>query len=539
MPESSEKGLARRAVPWIVLVLAIGFSAIIRWRLRDVPLERDEGEFGYAGQLLLKGFPPFEGAYNQKFPGVSAAYAIIMAVFGQTASGIHLGVCLVNALTIVLLFLLARRLWDSLAGAAAAITYTLLSMDHASQGMAAHATHFVVLFAVLGLILLLAGLDRRRSWMLFLSGISLGIATLMKQPGAFFLLFAVCWVVVHQLLNPPVRWRSVIANSTLICAGAAAPLLITGLWLWHAGTFGRFWFWTIVFAGKYGSQISFGEAPEALASGFATVAQDTYVLWLLAATGALLAWLNPAARSQRWFVTMLLLASLLATSAGFFYRGHYFILCMPAAALLVGGGIVEARRRLAPRFGARDWLLPAAALALGCAWTIWQERAYFFLMTPEQFCRVNYPGNPFVESRAIAKYLADHTAPDEKIAVLGSEAQIYFYAKRPSATGYIFTYGLMQVHPYALQMQHEMAAEIEKAQPRYIVFVKIPTSWLLDEQSTTWIFNWFAEYQKHYEVVGIIQTSEEGSTYRWDEQARGVAMPRGFYVAVLRRKTSD
>jgi hypothetical protein len=210
---------------------------------------------------------------------------------------------------------------------------------------------------------------------------------------------------------------------------------------------------------------------------------------------------------------------------------------MPAAALLIAGGMVYVRQRLSQSLGQRDWLYPAATLALACAWTVCQERSFFFSMSPDEYCRANYPGNPFVESPVIAKYIADHTAPDDKIAVLGSEAQIYFYSRRESATGYIFTYGLVQVQPYALQMQHEMAAEIEKGRPRYIVFVKVPTSWLIDEQSNTWIFDWFAEYQKQYEMVGLIETGPEGSIYRWDEQARAVPMPK-FYVAVLRRKTS-
>ena len=49
----------------IVLVLVIA----IRVRLLAIPLERDEGEYAYAGQLLLRGIPPYKLAYNVKFPG--------------------------------------------------------------------------------------------------------------------------------------------------------------------------------------------------------------------------------------------------------------------------------------------------------------------------------------------------------------------------------------------------------------------------------------------------------------------------------------
>ena len=45
---------------------------------------RDEGEFTYIGRLMLPGIPPYLMAYNMKLPGIYAAYALLMAVFGQT-----------------------------------------------------------------------------------------------------------------------------------------------------------------------------------------------------------------------------------------------------------------------------------------------------------------------------------------------------------------------------------------------------------------------------------------------------------------------
>jgi len=39
------------------------------------PLDRDEGEYAYFGQLLLEGVPPYAGAYNLKVPGIYGAYA--------------------------------------------------------------------------------------------------------------------------------------------------------------------------------------------------------------------------------------------------------------------------------------------------------------------------------------------------------------------------------------------------------------------------------------------------------------------------------
>ena len=69
---------------WGLAIIVFGVTVAIRIRLLGMPLERDEGEYAYAGQLMLQGIPPYKLAYNMKFPGTYAAYAAIMSVFGQT-----------------------------------------------------------------------------------------------------------------------------------------------------------------------------------------------------------------------------------------------------------------------------------------------------------------------------------------------------------------------------------------------------------------------------------------------------------------------
>src|SRR5450759_624808 len=163
-----------------LLLLVILFFALIRFHLRECPLERDEGEYAYAGQLMLQGIPPYQLAYSMKLPGTFAAYCLILAVFGQTPSAIHLGLLLANAATTFLVFLLARRLFDPLAGLVAAASYALLSTSPSVVGFAGHATHFVVLPALGGLLLLLTAIEARRTWLFICSGVLLGLAFLMK-----------------------------------------------------------------------------------------------------------------------------------------------------------------------------------------------------------------------------------------------------------------------------------------------------------------------------------------------------------------------
>ena len=57
--------------------------------------------------------------------------------------------------------------------------------------------------------------------------------------------------------------------------------------------------------------------------------------------------------------------------------------------------------------------------------------------------------------------------------MFGSEPQIFFYARRHSATGYIYTYSLMEKHDYALAMQKEMIAEVESSKPKFLIDVQV------------------------------------------------------------------
>jgi hypothetical protein len=150
--------------------------------------------------------------------------------------------------------------------------------------------------------------------------------------------------------------------------------------------------------------------------------------------------------------------------------------------------------------------------------------------------RFVYGANPFPESLKIAEYLQEHSSPDDTIAVIGSEPQIYFYSKRRSATGYVYTYALMENHPYAAKMQQEMIGQIESASPKYLVFVNITTSWMMRPNSEKMIFEWFERYVRNYSQVGVIDIlGMEQTDYYWDEKAAGCEPRSKNWLRVFRR----
>ncbi|HEV2692636.1 MAG TPA: glycosyltransferase family 39 protein [Verrucomicrobiae bacterium] len=493
--------------PWLLVLVVILFAGFVRFRLLEVPLERDEGEYAYAGQLILQGIPPYELAYNMKLPGTYYAYAFGMAVFGQTTVGVHLTLLLVNTLTIVFVFMLARRLFGVTAGVVAAASYAVMAVSPTVLGMAAHANHFVVLFAVPATLLLLHAGEQKDTRMIFIAGLLYGLALMMKQQAACFALFGGLYLAWQAAQEKNLLSKDFLKRGLVFSLGVILPLGIFCLTCIIAGDFARFEFWTFVYARNYAAILTWSRGWNNLIEHLELGWHQSLGVWLLALAAPLLMWRDAALRKPVLLATGFWVCSFLGTSAGLFFRTHYFILVLPAVAILAGGTVAALQKMSRSQAVA---VLPVAGFIVILGWMIACEAAPMFQYSPMYFCQLRYAANPFAEAEVVAGYIREHSAPDARIAVLGSEPEIYFYAQRHSATGYIYVYPLMEPQHAARAMQHEMMQEITSAKPEFVVLVNYQLSWLNDANSDTTIVDWMREYvPAFYDEIGSVGLNEK------------------------------
>ncbi len=530
-----EPSVRYRYLPWLLVALVILFEAYVRFRLREFPLERDEGEYAYAGQLILQGIPPYKLAYNMKLPGTYAMYALILSVFGETTQGIHLGLVLVNGISIVLVFLVARRLFDDTAGVVAAACYGVMSLSSVFLGLAAHATHFVVLAMLLGMLCLLRAISSGRSAAYFGSGLLFGLAFLMKQQGVFFALFGAAWIAWEELTRRPVIWRRLSRRVGLFSVGCVTPFVALCVTLRWLGVFDAFWFWTFDYAREYVSEIAFSDGMMSLWEMIKYSSGPFWIIGALALGGLISLWSRRSDRNRAAFITAFLFFSFLSVCPGFYFREHYFITLLPAVGSLAGFGVSCLQHRLRLNY------LPFVLAMMGVLYSIWWERVMFFAMTPVQASRTVYSSNPFPESLEIARYIRANSTEDARVAIIGSEPQIYFYSRRHSATGFIYTYGLVEEQPFARQMQWQMIREIEAVKPQFLVIVNVPTSWAYSPHAFRDILTWTEDYTyANYKLAGIVDLLSSTKTeYRWDEAVIGVMPHSRLNVLVFKRKVVD
>jgi 4-amino-4-deoxy-L-arabinose transferase-like glycosyltransferase len=493
------------------MIAVLLLVAVIRLRLLNFPLERDEGEYAYSGQLILQGIAPYDLAYNMKFPGTYLAYAAIMSLFGQTPAGIHFGLLLMTTATALMLFWLGKKILDEMAGLVAATSYALLAAEPSLLGLAGHATHFCAFFVTAGLCFMWR--DRQKpSWpALATSGVLFGIAVLMKQHAAIIAAWAGLSFAAGKIFRgqgaPGRRFAAVLVYGFFMLL----PLGLCCGWLWHAGVFARFKFWTFDYAHEYAAIVPLAYAPVFFWHGFSRVILGGTLLWLLAAGGLAWIWLDARWKNSRGWLLGFCTASALAVCPDFYFRKHYFLIALPALSLLAGATISGARQwsiRKNKSSVPGDW--PAWGYALVIVATILMNLNVWFLLPVQTIIRGTslsehglYGADPLPESEIVAKYINENSAANARIAVLGSEPEIYFLAHRHSATGYIYTYPLMEPQPFALKMQHEMINDLETGQPEFIVFADNIMSWNRHPESDATIFNWWADYKTNYTLVGL------------------------------------
>lgn len=521
------------------LLFILIFTAAIRVRLLDVPLERDEGAYAYAGQLILQGLPSSSNVYLERFPAIYCVYAVIMAIFGQTHIGIHLGLLVVNAATIILVFFLVKRLFDSTAAIVASASFAVLSFSQPVQGIFANAEHFALLAAMGGILLTLRAIDSRKLRSFFYSGVLLGLASVIKPQAIFFAGFAGVYILYESFKQRSIAWRATKARLASLCMGFLAILGLTCVFHVASGAFGDLWFWVFKYPNTVMPIIPIAAGAKNLLETLLKIIAISIMVWALAGIGISAMFWDEKARFRRFFVSTFLAFSFFSLCPGFYFRPHYFILLLPAIALLTGIGI-SSIGRLFTKFKSHALINAILILVtiMALSSSVFAQRVFLFKLSPKMLNRVSFGPNPFPESLEMARYIKEHSSKNDRIAILGSEPQICFYANRRSATGYIITSFLMEKNEFALKFQEEMIREIETAQPKFLVFVNVPFSWLKTPESEELISTWFNQYcRRNYKRVGLVDMlSPKTTRYYWDNDSIGRSPQGPMHLSIFKRK---
>ncbi|MCS7037889.1 MAG: hypothetical protein NZM41_14580 [Saprospiraceae bacterium] len=266
------------------------------------------------------------------------------------------------------------------------------------------------------------------------------MAFIAKQQGVFFPVFGALALVWAAWGRPPrAGWAAGSARLAVFGLAVLLPYALVLLSAMANGTFERLWHWTVEYARQYAGTKDAERIWNNLTINLTNITKGVVPLWLLGLLGGVSAlWISSALRP--WRVQMLLFAvlSALCVLPGFYFRSHYFITFFPALALLTGLAVQGWGEWLLGRFGRWAGLLPVGLFLALAIYGVRYHRNVFFQESPEMVCyRLYGRSNPFVETVEVGKFLRARAKPGDRLAVIGSEPQLYFYSRLLPATGFI------------------------------------------------------------------------------------------------------
>ena len=93
---------------WFVWIAICLVYILIRINTVSIPLDRDEGIFGYAGQVILNNGLPYRDVFDHKPPVAFYLNALALLFVPPTSTGIHTYLHVYNFFTLIVLFFLAK-----------------------------------------------------------------------------------------------------------------------------------------------------------------------------------------------------------------------------------------------------------------------------------------------------------------------------------------------------------------------------------------------------------------------------------------------
>jgi hypothetical protein len=327
-------------------------------------------------------------------------------------------------------------------------------------------------------------------------------------------------------------------HGAIFAIGVIVPYATVCLLLYKAGVFAEFWFWTVSYAGEY-SKMGWHRTVRAFLENSRSVAGPASPIWILAAAGMSAPLWSPGVRRQAPFLIGLFLCSFLALCPGAYFRPHYFILLLPAAAILVGVAVSSATEEIAcTRKYSSLTILPILIFAASFGYTVLYQRQSYFSMDPVAVFQTTYPDSPFLPAVRVSDNLRENSSETASIAVLGSEPEIYFYARRHSAIGYLYMYSLVVRQKYTARMREEMIRELETNRPEYVVYVDFWDSWG-DRQGGPELAAFLSRLHEFmdqgYERVGVTDIGNMASDV-WGDAAKSYQPHSSKVMYVLKRR---
>jgi 4-amino-4-deoxy-L-arabinose transferase-like glycosyltransferase len=494
-----------RSKPLDAAIVIVATVVLVLFRLHafDLPLETDEANYAYVGGRMLTGDRLYVDVWDHQPPGVFMLFAGAIALFGDSPTVFRWLATTFSAATLLLVFVILRRVSGLPAAALGAVLFVVVSCDPGTGGEGANREIYMNTLVLAAWWLALRGWadaceiaplvvrDRsdphffdgpcspgQRLLCTFLAGVSLGLASLLKTNMAVFWLFLAAWIVVKAwTFHPAARARS---TAVALMAIGAGPALIWGATFGYFAATGRREAFT---EAAFLVNLDYARTGDGFFSRFWTffdpprfdhIFDSAYPLWIGAA--ASLAWMLTTALFRPAAVVVpiagLVVAAFVAVCLPGRFWPHYYYLLIPPCVIAVSVFMVALLHASAELLSRRRRTAAVAIVASGLLVAVILASQYRHYLQREgiEITMNRYNTRDFW-GRAQAENVRRVTDPGDTVFVYGNDAAIYYYSGRQCASRYTMITGLHPALRGAQRRRATLMAELLAAPPRLILVV--------------------------------------------------------------------
>lgn len=503
----------------LAMVLLLIF--LIRKNYFHIPFERDEGSYTYAGKIILDGAIPFTDIGSQRLDGVFYAYALLVWIFGYSVKAMHVAFLLINMVSAVMIFFLTKKLSNPICGLAAAAFFALLSMSSAATGFTTQSEHILVLFVIMAFLALFHFFETHKLILLIVSGVLFSLAFQIKQTCIFYGILGGGLLLFKGFLEDKSGVKKNSIHIFIFSLAVIIPIAFDLLMVYKNGAWEDFNLWLFEVGKQYTTSVDFDKGYENFKINFLAIYKDYRFVWIFSIITCVLVFFTKLPLWKKLAIIGLFIAGFLTVLPGYRFSRHYFLQWFPAVCVSAAIFIFLVQQYL-QKFKNRSvvLLVPLFLLVVPVAVNLKNLKTYYFKPNYTKVLRSIYGYNPFPESMVIADKLNSVMNEKDRIAVLGTEIQMYVYTNKISPSRFAGSGALLEFYvDKSTEWQKEFIADVEKAAPRFLIFYSVPVSWCANPKVENLLFPWFDNYTKeHYSIFGYADMLPGGTNYVWQSE---------------------
>src|SRR5437868_1637029 len=392
----------------------------------------DEGYYGIIANDTLDGGTFYRTAVDTKPPGIYYIYVAVFKVAGKNnLLAVHVLAILVVAATALVVRRIGARVGDDWAGAWSGIGYAVFVHAYRpGDTLAANTEIFASFFLALSVLAFLQGEKDARWRRMFLSGMLVGAATLIRQPSAVTMAaMLACLVYVWLIPRYQTLGRVLAAGAGVVTGFVAVIAGLAWYYRWQ-GNLHDAYLWAWAFAIRYvESETTFLYVVKRLVAVHLAVMLAWGLLWYFGIRQVIETLRSFQRRrtvpTENVLLILWLVLSYLAIFIGWRFPGHYHLTVLPPLSILAGQAF--------SRFVAQQRSSPQAhwrSLRVGIIGAADVPILVFFIMAFGL-------RKPTLDHRPIVQAIIERTGPTDRIFVWGSRPRLYSFSGRRLATRFV------------------------------------------------------------------------------------------------------